>query len=64
MDYALGGLDECVLEHFLKCEHKRRRTLACGARLTLQRFLGVLREAKAVPPAQRRRADIHRLGRD
>lgn len=53
MDYDLGELDECVLEHFQKCEQKRRRTPADGAGVTLQRFLGVLRDAKVAPAAHR-----------
>jgi site-specific recombinase XerD len=51
--YDLGGLDERVLEHFQKCEQKKRRTAANGARITLQRLLGVLREAGVAPPAER-----------
>jgi site-specific recombinase XerD len=53
MDYDLGGLDERVLEHFQKCEQKKRRTPANGARVTLQRFLGMLRHARVAPPAER-----------
>jgi len=52
-DYDLGGLDERVLEHFQKCEQKKRRTAANGARITLQRFLGVLRDARVAPPTER-----------
>ena len=52
MDYDLGRLDERVLEHFQKCEQKRRRTPSAGARVTLQRFLAVLRDARVAPPAQ------------
>jgi hypothetical protein len=48
-DYDLGGLDERVLEHFQKCEQKKRRTAANGARITLRRLLGVLREAGVAP---------------
>ena len=51
MDYDLGRLDERVLEHFQKCEQKRRRTPSAGARVTLQRFLAVLRDARVAPPA-------------
>ena len=53
MDYDLGGLDERVLERFWNSEKKKQRTLASGARLTLQRLLGVLREARVAPPAER-----------
>ena len=53
MDYDLGRLDERVLEHFQKCEQKKRRTPTDGARVTLQRLLGVLRDARVVPPADR-----------
>ena len=53
MDYDLGRLDERVLECFRKCEQKKRQTSANGARVTLQRLLGVLRDAKATPPAER-----------
>ena len=53
MDYDLGRLDERVLEHFQKCEQKKRRTPADGTRVTLQRLLGVLRDAKVTPPAER-----------
>jgi site-specific recombinase XerD len=53
MDYDLGRLDERVLERFRKCEQKKRQTSANGARVTLQRLLGVLRDAKATPPAER-----------
>ena len=52
-DYDLGGLDERVLEHFEKYEQKKRRTAANGARITLQRLLGVLRDARVAPPAER-----------
>jgi site-specific recombinase XerD len=52
-DYDLGGLDERVLEHFQKCEQKKRRTTANGARMTLQRLLGVLRDARVAPLAER-----------
>jgi hypothetical protein len=52
MDYDLGRLDERVLEHFQKCEQKKRRTPADGVRVTLQRFLGVLRDARVAPPAE------------
>jgi len=52
MDYDLGRLDERVLEHFQKCEQKKRRTPSAGARVTLQRFLAVLRDARVTPPAQ------------
>ena len=51
MDYDLGRLDERVLEHFQKCEQKRRRAPSAGARVTLQRFLAVLRDARVAPPA-------------
>jgi integrase len=51
MDYDLGRLDERVLEHFHKCERKKRRTPSTGAWLTLQRFLAVLRNARVAPPA-------------
>jgi site-specific recombinase XerD len=53
MDYDLGRLDERVLEHFQRCEQKKRRTPAGSARATLQRLLGVLRQARVVPPAER-----------
>jgi site-specific recombinase XerD len=53
MDYDLGRLDERVLEHFQKCEQKKRRTPTDGARVTLQRLLGVLRDARVAPPADR-----------
>jgi hypothetical protein len=53
VDYDLGRLDERVLEYFRKCEQKKRRTPADGARVTLQRLLGVLRDAKATPPTER-----------
>ena len=53
MDYDLGRLDERVLERFRKCERKKRRTSANGGQVTLQRLLGVLRDAKVAPPAQR-----------
>ena len=52
-DYDLGGLDERVLEDFQKCEQKKRRTAANGARITLQRLLGVLRDARVAPLAER-----------
>ena len=51
MDYDLGRLDERALERFQKCEQKRRRTPSSGARVTLQRFLAVLRGARVTPPA-------------
>jgi len=50
-DHDLGRLDERVLEHFQKCEQKKRRTAANGARITLRRLLGVLRDARVAPPA-------------
>ena len=53
MDYDLGRLDERVLEHFRRCEQKKRRTMAGSARATLRRFLGVLRHARVAPPAER-----------
>jgi site-specific recombinase XerD len=53
MDYDLGRLDERVLEHFQRCEQKKRQTPAGSARATLQRLLGVLRQARVVPPAER-----------
>jgi site-specific recombinase XerD len=53
MDSDLGGLGERVLEHFQKCEQKKRRTSADGARVTLQRLLDVLRDARVAPPAER-----------
>jgi integrase len=53
MDYDLGRLNERVLERFRKCEQKKRRTSANGGRVTLQRLLGVLRDAKVAPPAER-----------
>jgi site-specific recombinase XerD len=53
MDYDLRRLDERVLERFRKSEQKKRRTSANGARVTLQRLLGVLRDAKAAPPTER-----------
>ena len=51
-DHDLGRLDERVLEHFQNCEQKKRRTAANGARITLQRLLGVLRDARVAPPAE------------
>src|ERR1700746_222996 len=63
-DYDLGGLDERVLEHFQKCEQKKRRTAVNGARITLQRLLGVLRDARVAPPAERspvQRTAVHCL---
>ena len=51
-DYDLGRLDELVLEQFQRCEQKKRRTPSAGARVTLQRFLAVLRDARVAPPAQ------------
>ena len=53
MDYDLGRLNERVLERFRKCEQKKRRTSANGGRVTLQRLLGVLRDAKVAAPAER-----------
>ena len=53
-DYDLGGLDGREnFEHFQKCEQKKRRTAANGARITLQRLLGVLRDARVAPLAER-----------
>src|SRR5262249_44023815 len=54
MDYDLGRLDERVLEHFQKCEQKKRRKPSASARVTLQRFLvlAVLGDARVAPPAQ------------
>jgi site-specific recombinase XerD len=51
-DHDLGRLDERVLEHFQKCEQKKRRTAANGARITLRRLLGVLRDARVAPLAE------------
>src|SRR5271166_5563823 len=53
MDFDLGGLDERVLEDFRRCDQKKRRTPAHGARLVLQRLLSLLRDARVASPAER-----------
>jgi len=52
MGYELGGLDERILEQFRRCEQKKRLTPAAGNRATLQRLLGLLREARVASPAE------------
>src|SRR5689334_18573033 len=46
----LHGLNEPMVEHFLQCQGKKWRTPASGVRVTLQRLLGVLRDAGVVAP--------------
>lgn len=49
----LRDLNEAMLEQFVQCQRKKWRTPARGVRVTLQRLLGVLREAGVVAPAER-----------
>jgi site-specific recombinase XerD len=63
MGYELGELDERILEQFTKCEEKKRRTTAAGNSVTLRRLLGVLRDARVAPPAEKsvQRTAVHCL---
>jgi len=51
--HQLCELDERLLERFLKCQRKKRRTHSGGDPVTLQRLLAVLRNAGAISPARK-----------
>jgi hypothetical protein len=46
-------LNESLLERFLKCQRKKRRTPPSGDPVTLQRLLVVLRDAGVISPAKK-----------
>lgn len=46
-------LDEPLLERFLKCQRKKRRTPSSGDPVTLQRLLVILRDAEVISPARK-----------